>query len=355
MPHLPLRPGQENSPPPVDFENVSKWVEQCLLGHHDNAIINAISGMHHDESRRVFDALSSHFNDRTVNVGRRKMRVCLVAAPTAFLSPVQLDESMFSIQDITPFLESFYSHGLLNRDGAGIVLLNRLIDHEVLERTPLSTIYDLSSQILECAKSRSDTLVSAGDFGQGSETSWLPMPDGYYTMRHMLGIVFWEEKKGPPPMLTLNAGDNVEWQRQVANKLLLNALTPEGYSLQVTSVAPMRFFDAVSAATYLMVEKAITTLAIEAREQTRNIQADMTVGYDIDAPGRSEIRIVMFDPAKPEHDITSAAFRLSVMESVETGQIMKGVEDILAQQDIYIRKIQYSNGSVGIAEPKGTH
>lgn len=354
MSKTPQENRSSNAGTEADRENISMWVGQCLLNGQDGKIIQAISAADQSESRRVFDALAEHFSDRVFSMGKRKVKACLIAAPIAFLSPIQLDESAFVIENITPLLESFYTHRLLDRKGTGIVLLNRLIDHEALEQTPLSSLYELSASIFECAKSSSDVLVNAGDFGVGSDTSWLPMPDGYYTMRHMLGVVFWDIKASPPPLL--EHGNNYpDWQTHVANKLLLNALSPEGYSLQVTSVAPMRLFEATTTATFLMVEKAINALSKEAQEQVATVEADMTIGFDSGTPGRTEIRIAMFDSSRPNHNITTAAFRLSVMESMETGKIMDGVKDILLGQKIQLRKVCYANGPATSAPMGGLH
>ena len=194
--------------PQLDENSIDGWVENCLRTRNDNAIIQAVSGMHKVGSQRVVDAINSQFSDFTEMVGHRRMRVRLISIPVSITSATQVAETAFSIDNITPYLQSFYQHGLIDRENGGIVLLNRLIDHIALESASLSDLYALSRAIFSSAKRGNDRSPNIGQFGAVSEddASWLFVPDGYYTMRHMIGVVFWDESRTPPPIIS-GAGD----------------------------------------------------------------------------------------------------------------------------------------------------
>lgn len=335
---------------------LNSWVEDCLKQGDDNSIIQAICGMRKIQPQRVVDAVNDQFSDFTEMIGTRRIRVRLISVPIAFTSDEMLDEACFEIDEITPYLNAFYRHGLLEHKNGGVVMLRQLIDHTIIESVSLSDLYALSRAIFNCAKSGFFEAPSIESITKDTDprAGWMYVPDGYYTMRHMLGVIFWDEDQLLPP-IAVGKGDIEGWQNTMINHLTMGAFANQEH-LEVNILPPGKLFDAVFNATVSMVEKVALTLAVEAKDQAGEVEAKLIVGCDPGMPGRSQIKLEMISRTQPQQLIASAAIRLSIMESMEVGAVLGRIEQILVEQKIEKAPVAYYSGSVcGDEQPDRLH
>lgn len=305
-----------------------------------------MSGMYKIESRHVADAINSHFTDFTDTVGRRRMRVRLISIPVSVKAMAPIAEGAFEIEDVTRYLQSFYHHGLINKMNGGIVLLNRLIDHSALEKTSISDLYALSRAIFDRAKTKRASSMYLGEFGKAEEeASWLFVPDGYYTMRHMIGVVYWDEGRESPPMITGSA-DVDGWLRTTVNSLLMAIMPEDQGEIEINVLPPSTLFDSMLSATKEMVSRVVNMMAVEAREQVGSPAAKLTLGCDQNAPGRHQLRVELVSKLDADNVVASATIQLSIMESMETASVIECVREALGEEHVDILANEYFTGPI---------
>lgn len=340
--------------PNDDEKTIQAWIEGCLKDRDDQAIIQALCGMRNVPSERMMNMVNSQFSDFVDEVKGNRIRVRLFSVPVAVTSSVPFEQEHFKISDVTPYLRSFYQHGLIDRKNGGIVMLNQLVDHSAIENAALSELYSLSRAIFSSAKgemlSQSSIKGTVKSFADKPE--WLLIPEGYFTMRHLVGVIFWNENRNEPPMV--RQGDNTEgWQRAMVNALSLNAFINQD-DLEVTVLPPDTMFNSVLNATLLMVRKVVNALAAEARDTVEKPAARLTIGCELDAPGRSQVRLLFIDENMVSHVVASAAIRLSIMESMEISRIIQDIQDAIAAHGINVGQINYLTGPITEEEVPAT-
>lgn len=333
----------------AEGETIEGWVGNCLKAHNDKAVIQAMSGMGNIDSQKVVNAINSQFDDFIEEVGTRRFRVRLISVPVSVTSNERLDEESFTLKDVTPYLQSFYRHGLVERANGGIVFLNRLIDHSAIENTSLSDLYALSRAIFDCAKrgTGNNRQPYIGNFGEAAEaeTSWLFIPEGYFTVRHLVGVIFWDETRDLPPFIE-GAMDTTAWQRWIANSLMLDLSSQLGESLQITILPPGKLFASILNATRSMMRKVANTLALEAKEQEGETVCRIFMGCDDDMPSRSQISFVISPVDNLQHIAASASVRLSIMESMEVAEVIRTIQDAMMDHEIAMMPTKYFQGSI---------
>ncbi len=338
-----------------DDASIHRWVEACLRMKNDEAINQAMSGMFKVDAKRIKEAITSQFSDFTEKVGPRQMRVRLISIPVAVKADAPMDENSFLIQDVAPYLQSFYRHGLITPSNGGVVLINKLLDHSILEGTSLSDLYLLSRAIFDCARKGKSGSPHIGKFGEAvDESSWLSGPDGCHTMRHLLGVVFWDESKPEPPMLK-NQGDIDAWQRSTLNTILMNLMTPENVGLEVSVMQPGCLFDSILLSTIVMIRRIVGIMAAETCIEVRNPVARISVGCDPGEPGRNHIRVEISPADNKESIFASATMQLSIMESTEITAVLSCITDRFREQGIHCQEPEYFLGSKESGAPSPVH
>lgn len=326
--------------------SVNRWVETCLKTRNDQSIIQAMSGMHQIPAQRVADAVNQQFSDFIEIIGTRHIRVSLISIPISITSSAQLDERCFKVDEVTPYLQSFYNYGLIKQNNGGVIILNQMINHSIIENALLSDLYALSRAMFGCVKRGYFEMPNIPSITVDTDPKlgWIYVPDGYYSMRHLLVAVFWDDGQEPPPIMQ-GKGDIDGWQNALINRLLMGVFANIGY-LEITALQPRRLFDSILNATISMVEKVVTTLAVESIEQAGDVEARLSVGADSGMPGRCQVKLDMYAAVDPEHLIASSAIRLSVMESMEIGAVLNHVQTTLVENGIAKAPVVYYTGPI---------
>lgn len=330
----------------TDGATIEAWVENCLRSQNDDAIIQAISGMHKIETNRVADAVAQQFNDFVDRIGKREFHVRMISIPVSITADSQIDESVFRIRDVSRYLQTFYQHGLVNKDNGGIVLLNRLIDHTELENTPLSDLYALRQTIFDSAKQGKLRTPNLGRFGEGTpDTSWLFIPNGFYTMRHLVGVVFWDGSRSTPPIIE-GKGDVDNWMATTINAMLMDIVSQDGGEIEVSILPPAPLLDAIFAATMTMMGRVIGALTEESQSQVGDSAAKIILGCDQNMPGRNQVKVAMVSKENPDHITAAITVRLSIMESIQTAMVLQFLSETLLANGVEVMSNEYYSGAI---------
>jgi len=305
-----------------------------------------MSGMHKVETSRIADAVAGQFNDHIDQVGRRKFHVRMISIPVAITASEPMEESAFLIQNVGRYLHLFYKHGLIGKENGGVVLLNQLINHVALENAPLSELFALRQAIFESAKADQRGVTQLGRLGETVETEeWLFVPEGYYTMRHLVGVVFWDAAKKAPPIVR-GEGNFDDLQAMAVRTLLTDIVQQGAGEVEVSMLPPAALLDSILAATTAMLDKVVASLADEAKSQVGDLVARVTVGCEQTAPGRNQVRITMNPTGNHTHVAASVTVRLSIMESLHTGMVLEGIRKAIEQRGIVMLESEYFSGPI---------
>lgn len=332
-----------------DEPGLSVWVEQCLEGRRDGEIVDAMTGHMNLEPSKVCSALENSFTEFQKRIGLRKYRVRLFAIPVSVRVDIATEGGNIVLDDVSGYINSFYTNGLVKRGGAGLVLLNTLVGHEDLEASPLSAMFELGHELFNCAHEPSRVMPVLGRIGnEMDETSWLPMPNGYFSMRYIMGVVFWSQPNQEPEMYQMASAGT--WGKEIANRLRMQIMTLQTGHVDIQVGVPEMVFGALNRGTETMIAKAMEALAVEAVTHTHQVEGVICVQTTGDALGRTELRCMLADKYLQEMPLTAMSVQLSVVESLRINQHIQVVTRCLEEHAIPLREISYDGSTCSSAK-----
>ena len=297
-------------------------------------------------------ALKESFTEFKCKFGLRKYRVRLFAVPVRIKVAVAPEVSNLLLDDVSGYINAFYHNGLVKKD-SGLVLLNTLVGHEDLDASPMSALYALGHELFNCATNPSRVMPPLGRIGRKmDETSWLPLPDGYFTMRYLMGVVYWNDSTDLPGMYQLAA--NSAWATQIGQRLSMQVMTLDTGPVEISVGQPEMVFDALSKGAGTMIDMAMKSLTEEAVTSSKQLEAIIRVARSMDQ-GRTELNCTIFDKALPEQTITAMSVRLSLFETQRLGEHIERIRQQLAEHEISVQNQGNAEFGVPSMDPGHLH
>lgn len=228
---------------PVAATVDESWIQKRLEAHDDGAIDMAMTRSDAITSAAIRSSLQRIIEDQTVETQRSAVKARLFAVPIVLRSDDPIAASECVLTEMPAFLKSFQDCRLHGKND-GVVILANLISHEQLAATSYSQLYALGRGMMDSCVIGGDEQLS--ELAEGEFPDCMPLPNGFISIRYMIGISFWDADN-PEPALWQDGNTALaeKWKNHVRGLIDFQFLDSTGPTINIRVGTPRPIYAAI--------------------------------------------------------------------------------------------------------------